>query len=82
MHDRAMPDRDAPPDRARHAGIDVDDRAVLHVAVLADHDRIVVAAQHGGGPHAHARAEGDVADDVRGGVDVGGGVDVHRASDA
>ena len=61
--------------RQRAPGIGVQHRAVLHVAVVADQDRFVVAAYRRAGPHAGAGAERHPADDGRVVGDPGVGID-------
>src|SRR5687768_6968013 len=62
VHDRAMCDPDAAPNRGRNAVIHVDDGAVLHVAVVANDDATGVAANDRGWPDGDARAERHVAE--------------------
>jgi len=53
----------------------VQDCAVLHVGAGAEGDGVHVAAQDGVHPDGGVRAERDLADDLRGEVDVGGSGD-------
>ncbi len=50
----------------------VEDAAVLNIGARADADVVHVAANDGAGPDAGVGADDDVADDDRGGVNVGG----------
>lgn len=59
---------------------DVEDAAVLDVGTRADADEVDVTANDRAGPNAGVGADGDVADDDRGLVDVGRGVDLRRAA--
>jgi hypothetical protein len=61
QHDQVA-DGDVGAERQRHAGVDMQHRAVLDVAAGADGDRVVVAAHHGVPPDAGGVAEADVAD--------------------
>jgi hypothetical protein len=72
QHD-LMADRDAAPNGERRAGIGVKDAQFLNVAVVADDDRLVVAAQHGAGPDAHPFAQDHGPDDGDALRDVAGG---------
>src|SRR5580658_9451141 len=54
----------------------VQNAAVLNVGASADADVVDVAANHGAGPDAGVFANDDVADDDRGGVNIGGGGDL------
>jgi hypothetical protein len=49
-------------DRHRVALIDVDDRAILHVAAVLDRDEIFIAADDRTRPYAHAVSESDLSD--------------------
>src|ERR1700722_579206 len=49
-------------DRHRVAPIDVDDRAILHVAAVLDRDEILIAADDRPRPYAHAVSEPDLSD--------------------
>ena len=55
--------------------VGVEDAVVLDVGVAADGDASVVAAEDGSGPDAGVFAYGDVADDVGGFANEGGGMD-------
>ncbi|MOA23239.1 hypothetical protein D3C78_1438470 [compost metagenome] len=55
-------DGDALADGQRPAHVGVQHAAVLHVAVLADVDQLVVAAQHGAKPHTGAGLQTHLAD--------------------
>ena len=54
----------------------MEDAVVLDVGVASDGYAAVVAAQDGAGPDAGVFAEGDVADDICGLANEGGGVNV------
>ena len=56
----------------------VEHGAVLHVGAGADANRVDVAAQDGVHPHRGALAQDDVAEDLRGGIDVAIGGDLGR----
>src|SRR5579872_985397 len=56
----------------------VEHGAVLHIGVSADPDRMHIATHDGVHPDAGMLAQGDVADDLRGGVDVARGWDDRR----
>jgi small subunit ribosomal protein S21 len=58
----------------------VEDSAVLDVGVGADADGVDVAAQNGVHPDGGVFAQGDVADQLGGEIDVAGGVDLGRAA--
>jgi len=67
VQERHVADRDVLADDGRHAARgDVDHRAILDVAVLADTDARPVAAQHAGEPDAGVGGDVDIAD--QGGV--------------
>src|SRR5262245_20753980 len=70
-----MSDADALADFCRHTFVGVNHSAVLHVAVVADLDRVAVAVSHCGGPHGHVRAERHAADDDGERMDERAGVD-------
>ncbi len=53
----------------------MEDGTVLDVGLRADADAVDVAAKDGVHPDAGPGAEGDVAEDLGGGVDVAGGID-------
>ncbi len=61
MHDRPMADTHARTNGGWNVLIDMDDRAVLYVALVPDGDRSRVAPQHSTGPDGNALAEPDVA---------------------
>lgn len=83
VHDCTMTNRDALADHGGKIVVDVHDRSILHVAIVADRDRGAVAAEDGGGPDRHARTDRDVTGDDRGGMNESGRVDVHvRAGSA
>jgi hypothetical protein len=50
-------------DIERHAVVSVKDRAVLHIGVVADRDRVVVAAQDGAEPDVHVTSKPNIPDD-------------------
>ena len=75
VHDAAVADGGVAADHQGLAGRGVQDRVVLHVGALADHDRADVGAQHGAVPDAGALLDGHVADQGRGRGDEGVGVD-------
>src|ERR1700730_1667128 len=53
---------DVSADRHRMAAIDVDNRAILHVAAVLDRDEIFIAADDRTRPYAHAVSESDLPD--------------------
>ena len=59
-----MPDGHARADDQRGAGVRMADRAVLHIAVLADQNRGVVGADHRPEPHARAPPQPDIPDQI------------------
>src|SRR5262249_32269632 len=64
-HAGAVAGRHASAHDARMLRRDVEDGAVLHVRVATEpHVVVLVAAQHGHGPHARARFDRHVADDL------------------
>ena len=63
VHHGLMADRDVGSDGQRISGIRVQHAALLHVAVLADDDGLVVAAYRCVWPDVDARVHYDVADD-------------------
>src|SRR5262249_13388663 len=65
MHDGAMSDGAAAADRDWAAGVGVDDRQLLQIALRADDDRLAVAAQDRAEPNANVLAELDFADQAR-----------------
>ena len=65
VQDHAVADRDAAPHHERRADVDVDAAVVLHVALIADRDRRVVAANRDAKPDADVFAEAHVANDGR-----------------
>ena len=62
MHDDAVADGDAAPDRHGLSRIGVKDAMILHVRVLAHSDDLIVAAQHGAEPDARTFQYTDFAD--------------------
>ena len=62
-------------ERHRATGVDMQHRAVLDIAVHADHDWRVIAAQHRAGPNAGAGFEDYVPDEGGAFGDIGGFVD-------
>src|SRR5574343_50218 len=77
QHDQVA-DRDVVADMHRHALVGVQYRAVLDVGVVADVDRVVVAAQRGVPPDRGVLAEAHVADHRGVGGDPGVVADVRR----
>lgn len=75
VHDGAMTDGDTVSNVRRDAIVNMNDGSILNVAVVADHDRVGVAANHRGGPHRDALSESHVAGDDGGGMDERGGID-------
>src|SRR5439155_9880399 len=69
MQNGAVPHPDPRADPRREPCVHVHDRAVLEIAVLADHDRGHVAAQHRVVPHARVRAQRHVPQNDRTGSD-------------
>ena len=77
MHDCGVADGDIAADHQREAVVGVfagvrhvQDRTVLHVRARADADMVHVASHDRAGPERRIVTEFDVADQVRGGVDV------------
>ena len=62
MQHGLVADGHAGTDAQRVAGVGMQHRALLHVAALAEHHRLVVSAQHGAVPHAGLRAQLDTPD--------------------
>src|SRR6185503_13828781 len=62
VHRGSMADRDAAADRARRVGVDVNDRRVLHVRVVADANVVDVASEHGTEPDIGMAAQEHAAD--------------------
>src|SRR5205814_2859176 len=63
----------------RITGIGVQNTALLHVRAVADHDRLVVAADHRRRPDVHVATDLHRADDRRVFVDEGGWIDAWNA---
>ena len=76
VQDDAMPYADPPPDRARHALIDVYDRAVLNIGLGPDHDRCHITPDYSLVPDACLFAQRHVAHDRGGRRDKRRGMDV------
>src|SRR5262245_47870078 len=74
-----MADRHPLADDAREVRVNVDHAVVLHVGVAPDADGLAVVAPHDGErPDAGPLGDLDVADDERGGIDPGPGMDLRR----
>src|SRR5690242_21915861 len=76
VQDGAVAHADARADARRQAAIHMDDRAVLQVARLADHDRVDVPTEHRPVPHTGARTQGHVSEHDRAWSDERRGIDV------
>src|SRR5262249_38872884 len=81
VNDGAVADRHAGAHDARMFRRDMEDGAVLHVGVPTEtHEVVLVTAQHGHGPHAGARFDRHVADDLGGLVHERRRIDPRRAA--
>src|SRR5262245_49502041 len=81
VDDAAVPDRDVGAHDAGELGRDVEHGVVLYVRVPAEGDVVVlIAAEHGERPHAGAFLDGDVADDLGGGIDPRAGMHARSAA--
>src|SRR4029077_7853286 len=72
----AVAHADARANAGRQAAIHMDDRAVLQVARLADHDRVDVRTEHRPVPHTGACTQGHVSEHDRAWSDERCGIDV------
>lgn len=75
VNDRPMSDGNAASDRRRNTIVDVNDRSVLDVTLVANDDAAGIATYHGHWPHGDAGAKHDVAAHQRVGMNERSGVD-------
>src|SRR5580692_4768776 len=75
MQHHLVAHRHALAERERRPEVGVQHAILLDVGIVADHDRLVVAAHHGAGHDGHPLAQGHRADDRRLRGDVAGGGD-------